>query len=89
MVALQPSMQEGADVRFSNRPVRVKRFQASSPLCGVNVARGLSLLSGIGTKALPSWDSRANNRAAGCAACPLVARECRQLTHMQVCLGDG
>src|SRR5246127_408025 len=26
--------------------------------CGVNVARGLALLSGLGTKALPSWDSK-------------------------------
>jgi hypothetical protein len=46
-----------ADVRFSNRPVGVKRFQTIHR-CGVDVARGLVLLSGIGTKALPSWDSR-------------------------------
>src|SRR6187402_2448725 len=26
--------------------------------CGVDVARGLALLSGIGTRALPSWDPR-------------------------------
>jgi hypothetical protein len=26
--------------------------------CSVDVARGLALLFGIGTKALPSWDSR-------------------------------
>ena len=45
------------DVRFSNRPVGVKRFQTIHR-CGVDVARGLVLLSGIGTKALPSWDSR-------------------------------
>jgi hypothetical protein len=38
-------------VRFSNRPFRVKRFQTIHD-CGVNVARGLALLSGIGTKAL-------------------------------------
>jgi hypothetical protein len=44
-------------VRFSNRPVGVKRFQAIHH-CSVDVARGLVLLSGIGTKALPSWDSR-------------------------------
>jgi hypothetical protein len=45
------------DVRFSNRPFRVKRFQAIHH-SGVNVARGLSLLFGLGTKALPSWDSK-------------------------------
>src|SRR5215472_15150928 len=44
-------------VRFSNRPFRVKRFQAIHH-SGVNVARGLSLLFGLGTKALPSWDSK-------------------------------
>jgi hypothetical protein len=42
---------------FSNRPVGVKRFQTIHR-CSVDVARGLVLLSGIGTKALPSWDSR-------------------------------
>ena len=45
------------DVRFSNRPVGVKRFQTIHH-CSVDVARGLVLLFGIGTKALPSWDSR-------------------------------
>jgi hypothetical protein len=45
------------DVCFSNRPFRVKHFQAIHQ-CGVDVARGLVLLSGIGTWALPSWDSR-------------------------------
>jgi hypothetical protein len=45
------------DVRFSNRPFGVKRFQTIHR-CSVDVARGLVLLSGIGTKALPSWDSR-------------------------------
>jgi hypothetical protein len=43
------------DVCFSNRPVGVKRFQAIHD-CGVDVAHGLVLLSGLGTKALPSWD---------------------------------
>ena len=43
--------------RFSNRPFRVKRFQTIHP-CSVDVAHGLVLLFGIGTKALPSWDSR-------------------------------
>jgi hypothetical protein len=45
------------DVRFSNRPVGVKRFQTIHH-CSVDVARGLVLLFGIGTRALPSWDSR-------------------------------
>ncbi len=36
------------NVRFSNRPVGVKRFQTIHR-CGVDVARGLMLLSGIGT----------------------------------------
>jgi hypothetical protein len=44
-------------VRFSNRPFGVKRFQTLCR-CSVDVARGLVLLFGIGTKALPSWDSR-------------------------------
>src|SRR6516162_1480958 len=37
------------DVRFSNRPFRVKHFQAIHH-SGINVARGLSLLFGLGTK---------------------------------------
>jgi len=45
------------DVRFSNRPSGVKHFQAIHH-CSVDVTRGLVLLSGIGTKALPSWDSK-------------------------------
>jgi hypothetical protein len=45
------------DVRFSNRPVGVKHFQTIHH-CSVNVAHGLLLLFGIGTKAVPSWDSR-------------------------------
>jgi hypothetical protein len=40
-------------IRFSNRPFGVKRFQTIRTL-GVDVARGLVLLFGIGTKALPS-----------------------------------
>src|SRR6188474_3263821 len=44
-------------VRFSNRPVGVKRFQTIHRY-SVDVSHGLVLLSGIGTKALPSWDSR-------------------------------
>ena len=42
------------DVRFSNRPSGVKRFQAIHH-CSVDVAHGLALLFGLGTKALPSW----------------------------------
>ena len=45
------------NVRFSNRPFGVKHFQTIH-LCGFDVARGLALLFGIGTKALPSWDSK-------------------------------
>ena len=45
------------DVRFSNRPFEVKRIQTIHH-CGVDVARGLVLLFGIGTRALPSWDSK-------------------------------
>jgi hypothetical protein len=44
-------------VRFSNRPFGVKRFQTIHH-CSVDVAHGLVLLFGIGTKALPLWDSR-------------------------------
>ena len=44
-------------VRFSNRPFGVKQFQAIRH-CSVDVTHGLALLYGIGTKALPPWDSR-------------------------------
>ena len=56
------------DVRFSNRPVGVKHFQAIHH-CSVDVAHGLALLFGIGTKALPSWDprTRRNNLLGGLA----------------------
>jgi len=43
--------------RFSNRPVWVKHFQAIHRF-SVDVTRGLVLLFGIGTKAVPSWDPR-------------------------------
>jgi hypothetical protein len=54
--------------RFSNRPVRVKRFQTIHH-DSVDVAHGLVLLFGIGTKALPSWESKArwNNLLGGLA----------------------
>jgi hypothetical protein len=53
---------------FSNRPFGVKRFQAIHRY-SVDVAHGLVLLFGIGTKALPSWDSRTrrNNLLVGLA----------------------
>ena len=47
----------GHNVRFSNRPFGVKRFQTIHQF-SVDAARGLVLLFGIGTKALPSWDSK-------------------------------
>src|SRR5262245_145553 len=57
-----------SNVCFSNRPFGVKRFQTIRHL-SVNVARGLVLLFGIGTKALPSWDSKTrwNNLLGGLA----------------------
>ena len=45
------------DAGFSNRPFRVKRFQTIHHY-SVDVAHGLVLLFGIGTRALPLWDSR-------------------------------
>jgi hypothetical protein len=60
-------------VRFSNRPFWVKRFQTIH-YHGVDVARGLVLLFGIGTKALPTWDSktRRNNLWGGLAVLQTV-----------------
>ena len=56
------------NVRFSNRPFWVKHFQTIH-LCSVDAVRGLVLLFGIGTKALPSWDSKTrwNNLMGGLA----------------------
>jgi hypothetical protein len=45
------------DVCFSNRPFGVKRFQTITPAM-FDVAHELVLLFGIGTRALPSWDSK-------------------------------
>ena len=45
------------NVRFSNRPFGVKHFQTIRR-CSVDVTHGLVLLFGIGTKAVPSWDSK-------------------------------
>jgi hypothetical protein len=58
--------QQAINVRFSNWPVWVKRFQTFHRY-GVDVAHGLVLLFGIGAKALPSWDSRTrrNNLSGG------------------------
>ena len=51
-------MDQGAiDVGFSNRPIGVKRYQTIHRTVLMS-SRGLVLLSGIGTKALPSWDPR-------------------------------
>jgi hypothetical protein len=44
------------NVCFSNRPVGVKRFQTIHD-CGVDVAHGLVLLSGLGTKAFEDEES--------------------------------
>jgi len=65
--------QRPRDVRFSNRPFGVKHFQTIHH-CSVDVARGLVLLFGIGTKALPSWDSktRRNNLWGGLAVLQTV-----------------
>src|SRR5258705_9323233 len=56
------------NVCFSNRPFEVKHFQTIHQ-CGVDVARGLVLLFGIGTGAFPLWDSRTrrNNLLVGLA----------------------
>ena len=53
-------------VRFSNRPLGVKHFQTIHHT-SVEVAHGLALLFGIGTKAVPSWDpkTRWNNLSHG------------------------
>src|SRR5476649_1559445 len=57
---------KSSNVRFSNRPFEVKHFQTIHH-CSVDVAHGLALLFGIGTKALPLWDSktRRNNLLGG------------------------
>ena len=57
-----------SNVRFSNRPSGVKQRQTVHD-CGVDVAHGLVLLFGIGTTALPVWDSKTrwNNLMGGLA----------------------
>src|ERR1700726_5313721 len=65
-MAAHGPMRTSWNVRFSNRPFEVKRFQTIHHR-SVDVARGLVLLSGIGTRAVPSWDSRTrwNNLCGG------------------------
>jgi hypothetical protein len=65
---------EMPNVRFSNRPFRVKHFQTIHHY-SVDVARGLVLLFGIGTKALPSWDSRTRWKQSFQAALPSDERQ--------------
>src|SRR6478672_8331228 len=57
-----------SNVRFSNRPFGVKRFQTIHHY-SVDVAHGLVLLFGMAPGALPSWDSRTrwNNLLGGLA----------------------
>src|SRR6478672_10198743 len=64
----QISNTRNRNVCFSNRPFGVKRFQTIHHH-SVDVAHGLVLLFGIGTKALPVWDSktRRNNLSGGLA----------------------
>ncbi len=57
VAALRFRARERRDFRFSNRPFWVKHFQTIRRL-SVDVSRGLVLLFGIGTRALPSWDSK-------------------------------
>jgi hypothetical protein len=52
-----PNGQALAYVYFSNRPFGVKRFQTIHHY-SADGARGLALLFGIGTEALPAWDSK-------------------------------
>src|SRR5262245_21412425 len=67
---------------FFNRPSSVKRFQTIHHL-SVNVARGLVLLFGIGTKALPSWDSKTRwNNLLGGLAVSLTEGQADMRTHL-------
>src|SRR5215831_4658473 len=63
----------GRHVGFSNRPFELKHFQTIRHR-NVDVAHGLTLLFGIGTRALPSWDSRTrwNNLIGGLAVLQTV-----------------
>src|SRR5947207_14143679 len=53
-IAFDPARLSG-HCGFSNRPFEVKRFQTFHH-CSVDAARGLALLFGLGTRALPVWD---------------------------------
>src|SRR5215469_10786940 len=72
----------------ANRPVGVKRFQTIHD-CGVDIARGLVLLYGIGTEALPSWDSKTrwNDLLGGLAVGR--AKQTRELTSSIVPRGTS
>src|SRR5215470_13132868 len=73
---------ESAPRPFSNRPFGVKRFQTIHHL-SVSVARGLVLLFGIGTKALPSWDSKTRwNNLPGGLAVSLTGVQADMRTHL-------
>src|SRR3977135_3029641 len=76
--------------RFSNRPFGVKRFQTIHH-SGVDVARGLVLLFRIGTRALPSWDSRTrrNNLSGGLAVRRTAAKRPDELTSSIVPRGTS
>src|ERR1019366_3153662 len=67
-VAVRLTIGPSGHANFSNRPFGVKHFQTIHH-CSVDVAHGLVLLFGIGTKALPLWDSRTrrNNLLRGLA----------------------
>ena len=70
------------NIRFSNRPFGVKHFQTIRR-CSVDVAHRLVLLFGIGTRALPSWDSKTrwNDLMGGLAvSCRQVQADMR--THL-------
>ena len=94
----QISNTRNRNVCFSNRPFGVKRFQTIHHH-SVDVAHGLVLLFGIGTKALPVWDSktRRNNLSGGLAVSRrqnqadmrthLIHRPARDIFHCSVELG--
>src|SRR5262249_61688291 len=70
------------DVRFSNRPFGVKRFQTIHHL-SVSVARGLLLLFVIGTQSLPSWDAKTRwNNLSGGLAVSLTGVQADMRTHL-------
>ena len=77
-------------VRFSNRRFGVKHFQTIHQ-CGVDVARGLVLLFGIGTGAFPSWDSRTrrNNLLVGLAVEERRSKRTYELTSSIVPQGTS